>query len=143
MEVEGFEEILEYIESENKYRQLGQTSSISTTSTEEEVSDGTDQLSSGDVELLEKDLSQARVIEYIINYKYKRITNRKQDIKVLEIMPDENCSQIDDKTVVNWLSDKEATKNENNMQKMSQQMLIAGMEKIIQIYGIQTRLIRQ
>lgn len=54
MEVEGFEEILEYIESENKYRQLGQTSSISTTSTEEEVSDGTDQLSSGDVELLEK-----------------------------------------------------------------------------------------
>lgn len=112
MEVEGFEEILEYIESENKYRQLGQTSSISTTSTEEEVSDGTDQLSSGDVELLEKDLSQARVIEYIINYKYKRITNRKQDIKVLEIMPDENCSQIDDKTVVNWLSDKEATKNE-------------------------------
>ena len=27
-------------------------------------------------------------------------------------MPDENCSQIDDKTVVNWLSDKEATKNE-------------------------------
>ena len=69
MEVEGFEEILEYIESENKYRQLGQTSSISTTSTEEEVSDGTDQLSSGDVELLEKDLSQARVIEYIINYK--------------------------------------------------------------------------
>lgn len=74
-------------------------------------------------------MSQARVIEYIINYKYKRITNRKQDIKVLEIMPDENCSQIDDKTVVNWLSDKEATKNENNMQKMSQQMLIAGMEK--------------
>ena len=67
MEVEGFEEILEYIESENKYRQLGQTSSISTTSTEEEVSDGTDQLSSGDVELLEKDLSQARVIEYILS----------------------------------------------------------------------------
>ena len=44
MEVEGFEEILEYIESENKYRQLGQTSSISTTSTEEEVSGNHEQI---------------------------------------------------------------------------------------------------
>lgn len=113
--VEGFEEILEYIESENQYRDLSRsdtaTAAVENTD-EEKISDGTEKFSSGTIDSLKKNLSQARAIEYIINYKYRRNTNQKQDIKVLEIMPDENCSQIDEETVTKWLSDKDATKKE-------------------------------
>ena len=70
--IQGFEEILKYIESENKYRKLGQTTDSSG------ISDGSDEVSDGEtvtptpvnakIPLLKKDISQARAIEYIINY---------------------------------------------------------------------------
>ena len=89
--IQGFEEILEYIESENKYRKLGQTTDSSG------ISDGSDEVSDGEtvtptpanakIPLLKKDISQARAIEYIINYNLKRALNTKKSIRVLEIEP--------------------------------------------------------
>lgn len=88
-ETEGFEEILTYIETENQYRQIGTA----------EIGDGTE------VPLLTKELSQARAIEYIINYKYKREISYKDSVKVLEITPDKDCSQITVQDVSQWLGE--------------------------------------
>ena len=120
-EVEGFEEILEYIESENKYRQLGQTNSVSTTAVDKETSDGTDQLSAGDVELLKKDLSQARVIEYIINYKYRRVTKLKDNINVLEIEPAKvsDTNKLSGPTVNKWLGRKSVESQADDIQSLT------------------------
>lgn len=108
--IQGFEEILEYIESENKYRKLGQTTDSSG------ISDGSDEISDGEtvtptpanakIPLLKKDISQARAIEYIINYNLKRALNTKKSIRVLEIEPakisDNKNGLISDK-VSEWL----------------------------------------
>lgn len=107
--IQGFEEILEYIESENKYRKLGQTTDSSG------ISDGSDEVSDGEtvtptpanakIPLLKKDISQARIIEYIINYNYKRQTKLKSTINVLNIEPAKvNDSQkLQISTVKSWL----------------------------------------
>lgn len=95
-EVEGFEEILEYIDSENQYRQVGDTF----------TDDNTSDSGQSDEKLLKNDLSQARAIEYIINYKYKRKLNTKSEINVLEIEPakvSEN-NKLSDDTVRSWLA---------------------------------------
>ena len=94
--IEGFEEILEYIESENQYRQIGDLFSDNGTS---------DSLQSDD-KLLKKNLSQARAIEYIINYKYKRKLNTKSEINVLEIEPAKvsDTDKLGKDTVRNWLN---------------------------------------
>lgn len=68
-EAGGFEEILDYVDSENRYRGL--------------ESDNTGKK----IDPLSTKLSQARVIEYIINYQYRRQINEKSDISVLEIDP--------------------------------------------------------
>ena len=64
--IKGFEEILEYIESENKYHKLGQTTDSSG------ISDGSDEISDGETVTPANAkipfISQARIIEYIINY---------------------------------------------------------------------------
>ena len=79
---EGFEEILKYIESENQYRQIGQTTDESQSLSDgEENSDSESSFSANNskVQLLSKELTQARAIEYIINYQYKRnLNNEKQ-----------------------------------------------------------------
>ena len=107
--IQGFEEILEYIESENKYRKLGQTTDSSG------ISDGSDEISDGEtvtptpanakIPLLKKDISQARVIEYIINYNYKRQTKLKSTINVLDIEPAkvEDSQKLQTPTVESWL----------------------------------------
>ena len=107
--IQGFEEILEYIESENKYRKLGQTTDSSG------ISDGFDEVSDGEtvtptpvnakIPLLKKDISQARVIEYIINYNYKRQTKLKSTINVLDIEPAkvEDSQKLQISTVESWL----------------------------------------
>ena len=82
-EAMGFEEITKYISQENRYRELG---------------DGTEKL-----DPLSDELSQARALEYIINYQYKRNRITKDSIRVLEIMPDANCGQLNVKTVQSWL----------------------------------------
>ncbi len=83
-QAEGFEEITKYIEQENQYRELGE--------------DGTK------LDPLSLDLSQARAVEYIINYQYKRNANLKDEINVLEIMPSVNCNQLTKDNVLNWLN---------------------------------------
>lgn len=109
--IQGFEEILEYIESENKYRKLGQTTDSSG------ISDGSDEISDGEtvtptpanakIPLLKKDISQARAIEYIINYNLKRALNTKKSIRVLEIEPakisDDNKNRLTSNKVSEWL----------------------------------------
>lgn len=109
--IQGFEEILEYIESENKYRKLGQTTDSSG------ISDGSDEVSDGEtvtptpanakIPLLKKDISQARAIEYIINYNLKRALNTKKSIRVLEIEPakisDNNKNGLTSDKVSEWL----------------------------------------
>ena len=107
--IQGFEEILEYIESENKYRKLGQTTDSSG------ISDGSDEVSDGEtvtltpanakIPLLKKDISQARIIEYIINYNYKRQTKLKSTINVLDIEPAkvDDSQKLQISTVKSWL----------------------------------------
>lgn len=85
---EGFEEISSYIASENKYRELDKDESGKA------------------VEKLSSDLSFARAIEYILNYKYKRIETVKNDISVLAIEPDKitNNKELKEEDVRRWLN---------------------------------------
>ena len=85
---EGFEEISSYIASENKYRELDKDESGKS------------------VEKLSSDLSFARAIEYILNYKYKRIETVKSDISVLAIEPDKitNNKELKEEDVLGWLN---------------------------------------
>ena len=88
----GFEEILDYIETENKFRSLGETL------------DGT--FNDGEkIDPLDTDISQARAIEYIINYKYKRVINSKTTFNALEIEPSKSSGQVSEGDVLNWLND--------------------------------------
>lgn len=82
-QTEGFEEITKYIQQENRYRALGE--------------DGTQ------LDPLSEELSQARALEYIINYQYKRNVVTKENIRVLEIMPDVNCGQVTEEAVKEWM----------------------------------------
>lgn len=104
--MEGFEEILNYIKTENQYRLVGTSGkkdsndlfsdeSYKETGTEVELSDGT--------KLLSTDISQARVIEYILNYKYKRNVEKKGRINVLEIQPAKSSGQMSRSDVYQWL----------------------------------------
>lgn len=107
--IQGFEEILKYIESENKYRKLGQTTDSSGISdSSDEVSDGetvTPTPANAKIPLLKKDISQARIIEYIINYNYKRQTKLKSTINVLDIEPAkvDDSQKLQISTVKSWL----------------------------------------
>ena len=86
----GFEEIIKYINSENQYRGLGDDGNVN----EQEIKQ------------LNREISQARAIEYIINYKYKRAEKIKENIKALEIMPDANCSKLDENMIRSWLGEE-------------------------------------
>ena len=90
----GFEEILEYIESENKYRALGSKN-------DSDVADGEERK----LDPLDRQISQAKAIEYIINYKYRRYLKTKSDVKVLEIEPSKSDSQIRSNEIDVWLDD--------------------------------------
>lgn len=122
--VQGFEEVLEYIESENKYRRLGQENTMAATSedsTDQIISDGTEQLSSGEIEPLKKNLSQARAIEYIINYKYKRVLKMKEDINVLEIEPAAvtDANKLSSTTVSKWLGKESRESQREDISKLT------------------------
>lgn len=81
-----FSEITKYIESENNYREVVESG---------EQGEKT--------ELLSKDISQARVIEYIINYKYKRQTAYKKTVNVLDIEPASATASLTEDNVKTWL----------------------------------------
>ena len=85
-ELTAFSEISSYIKSENNYREVVESG---------ENGEKTDRLS--------EDISQARVIEYIINYQYKRKTAHKDTINILDIEPAKSTASIDAEDVRKWL----------------------------------------
>ena len=95
-----FSEITDYINSENNYREV---------------------IESGEngekTELLAKNISQARVIEYIINYKYKRQTPYKNTINVLDIEPASASASISESDVKKWLGLNGNTSTESSEEK--------------------------
>lgn len=106
--VEGFEEILDYIEQENQFRKIGTTTDQNSSTDDftdetQGITDGTNQETK--VQLLSNELSQARAIEYIINYKHKRALKNKDVINVLEIEPAKVAenNQLKDEDVLRWL----------------------------------------
>lgn len=111
--VEGFEEILDYIEQENQFRKIGTTTDQNSSTDDftdetQGITDGTNQETK--VQLLSNELSQARAIEYIINYKHKRALKNKDVINVLEIEPEKinDNKQLKDENVLRWLGYTEA-----------------------------------
>ena len=101
--MQGFEEIIKYINSENQYRSLGNTSDAATEADESSVSDGNTDTES--IAPLSREISQARAIEYIVNYKYKRAITGKKQINVLEIMPNKLAEEdLSKEKVLSWLN---------------------------------------
>lgn len=95
-----FSEITDYINSENNYREV---------------------IESGEngekTEPLAKNISQARVIEYIINYKYKRQTPYKNTVNVLDIEPASASASISESDVKKWLGLNGNTNTESSEEK--------------------------
>lgn len=81
-----FSEITAYIKSENNYREVVESG---------EQGEKTEPLST--------DISQARVIEYIINCKYKRQTAYKNTVNVLDIEPASATASLTEDDVKTWL----------------------------------------
>ena len=92
--MKGFEEILKYIEKENKYRKIKENSTNK---------DNTENQEKKRVTLLSTKISQARAIEYIINYRLKRNDLPTGKIRVLELQPARSQGEITSSQVLNWL----------------------------------------
>lgn len=85
-QLDAFSEISDYIKSENNYREVVESGE-----------------NGQKTELLKEDISQARVIEYIINYKYKREKAYKSTINVLDIEPASATASLTEDNVRKWL----------------------------------------
>lgn len=92
--MKGFEEILKYIEKENKYRKIKENSTNK---------DNTENQEKKKVTLLSTKISQARAIEYIINYRLKRNDLPTGKIRVLELQPARSQGEITSSQVLRWL----------------------------------------
>ena len=92
--MKGFEEILKYIKKENKYRKIKENSTNK---------DNTENQEKKKVTLLSTKISQARAIEYIINYRLKRNDLPNGKIRVLELQPARSQGEITSSQVLNWL----------------------------------------
>lgn len=92
--MEGFEEILKYIEKENKYRKIKENSTNKNNTENQEEKENT---------LLSTKISQARAIEYIINYRLKRNDLPTGKIRVLELQPARSQGEITNSQVLRWL----------------------------------------
>lgn len=93
--MEGFEEILKYIEKENKYRKIKENSTNKDNTENQEENTP-----------LSTKISQARAIEYIINYRLKRNDLPTGKIRVLELQPARSQGEITDSHVLRWLDMK-------------------------------------
>ena len=102
----GFEEIIKYINSENQYRSLGNNSDATKTSDKNSAGDGGTETQN--IAPLTREISQARAIEYIINYKYKRAISEKSQIKVLEIQPDTIYNTDLSGKISSWMKTEDA-----------------------------------
>ena len=92
--MEGFEEILKYIEKENKYRKIKENSTNKDNTENQEEKENTP---------LSTKISQARAIEYIINYRLKRNDLPTGKIRVLELQPARSQGEITSSQVLRWL----------------------------------------
>lgn len=90
--MEGFEEILKYIEKENKYRKIKENSTNKDNTENQEENTP-----------LSTKISQARAIEYIINYRLKRNDLPTGKIRVLELQLARSQGEITDSQVLRWL----------------------------------------
>ena len=90
--MEGFEEILKYIEKENKYRKIKENSTNKDNTENQEENTP-----------LSTKISQARAIEYIINYRLKRNDLPTGKIRVLELQPARSQGEITSSQVLRWL----------------------------------------
>lgn len=90
--MEGFEEILKYIEKENKYRKIKENSTNKDNTENQEENTP-----------LSTKISQARAIEYIINYRLKRNDLPTGKIRVLELQPARSQGEITSSQVLGWL----------------------------------------
>lgn len=97
--LQGFEEILDYIDLENRYRELGVSNTDSSGEGDPDFSDSPE----SKVEPLGKEISQARAVEYILNYQYKRIIRKKETLNVLEIQPAKSSGQLTKEQVLKML----------------------------------------
>lgn len=92
--MEGFEEILKYIKKENKYRKIKENSTNK---------DNTENQGEKENTPLSTKISQARAIEYIINYRLKRNDLPTGKIRVLELQPARSQGEITSSQVLRWL----------------------------------------
>ncbi len=95
--MEGFEEILKYIEKENKYRKIKENS------TNKDNTENRENQEKKENTPLSTKISQARAIEYIINYRLKRNDLPTGKIRVLELQPARSQGEITDSQVLRWL----------------------------------------
>lgn len=95
--MEGFEEILKYIEKENKYRKIKENS------TNKDNTENQENQEEKKVTLLSTKISQARAIEYIINYRLKRNDLPTGKIRVLELQLARSQGEITSSQVLGWL----------------------------------------
>lgn len=90
--MKGFEEILKYIEKENKYRKIKENSTNKDNTENQQENTP-----------LSTKISQARAIEYIINYRLKRNDLPTGKIRVLELQPARSQGEITSSQVLRWL----------------------------------------
>ena len=95
--MEGFEEILKYIKKENKSRKIKENS------TNKDNTENQENQEEKKNTLLSTKISQARAIEYIINYRLKRNDLPTGKIRVLELQPARSQGEITSSQVLGWL----------------------------------------
>lgn len=89
LDSDAFSEIVDYIKSENNYREVVESGENGTKTAP-----------------LDTNISQARVIEYIINYQYKRQKAYKSTVNVLDIEPASASASLTEEMVRNWIGEK-------------------------------------
>lgn len=96
----AFSEIVDYIKSENNYREVVESGENGTKTA-----------------LLDTHISQARVIEYIINYQYKRQKAYKSTVNVLDIEPASVTASLTEDTVKKWLGQNGSNSSTGEIQR--------------------------
>lgn len=105
-QVQGFEEILDYIKKENQYREVASAGG--------DLSDGTGSPETGEkIPPLTEELSQARAVEYILNYQYKRNDTPLETIRVLDLEPGVGTKNLTENEVLRWLGYETDSKSIN------------------------------
>lgn len=114
---QGFSDVLDEITVENLYREAD---------------------ISGEFRPLSTNISQATVIRHIINYKYRRSTEPKETIKVLEIQPcmsDDESPDLTEIEIKSWINGGDNVKS-IEITRMTTAEFIGKIEDINEIYDL-------